>query len=148
MWYSGFQALCDSFALDEREFKEIFDMGGAVFRMLDRDQNGLIDMLQLFSVLALLADSRVEDKLRCTYGCRMTVVVLFELFDFNQSNFLDRNELEFLLWSAVEGLKTAFLVDEMLPPEFLESFVEQSAGGGPGAPTSDSLLMTASGLIK
>ncbi len=33
--------------------------------MLDTDNNGLIDMLELFTLMTLLSESRVEDKLRC-----------------------------------------------------------------------------------
>ncbi len=46
----------------------------------------------------------------------LRLLVLFEIFDFNESNELDAHELEFLLWSAVEGLKKVYDLDDLLPP--------------------------------
>lgn len=80
------------------EFKEIFNLSDTIFIMLDTDNNGLVDMLEVFSALALLSESRVEDKIRCKTGLAL---VLFEIYDFNESNELDQAELQFMLWSSI-----------------------------------------------
>lgn len=66
--YNSYKVLCDGFAMSLLEFKEIFKLGDALFLVLDTDNNGLVDMLEIFSSLALLSESRVEDKLRCRNG--------------------------------------------------------------------------------
>ena len=54
--------------------------------------------------------------------------VLFEIFDFNESSELDAAELQFLMWSSIEGLKKVFELDDIIPPEYLESYVDKSLG--------------------
>ena len=41
---------------------------------MDTDGNGLIDVIEIFSIMAIFSDSRLEDRIR----------FLFDLFDFNE----------------------------------------------------------------
>ena len=58
-------------------------MNESVFSMWDTDSNGMIDCIELFCVLILYADGRVEDKIR----------FLADFFDFNQNGYLEEVDL-------------------------------------------------------
>ena len=48
-------------------------MNESVFTMWDSDSNGMIDTIEIFCVMILFADGRIEDKIR----------FIAEFFDFN-----------------------------------------------------------------
>ncbi len=58
-------------------------MSEAVFSVWDTDSNGLIDMIEFFTGMAIFSSSKTEDKLR----------FLIELFDFNANGYLLDTEL-------------------------------------------------------
>jgi hypothetical protein len=46
---------------------------------------GLIDALELFAGIIIFSDSKAEDKIRCINIYEfMIIIVLFDLFDFNE----------------------------------------------------------------
>ena len=51
--------------------------------MWDTDSNGMVDCIELFCVLILFAEGRVEDKIR----------FLADFFDFNQNGYLEEVDL-------------------------------------------------------
>lgn len=52
-----FRYLCDTFAIDESEFVEIFGESLEIFRIFDDDDNLLIDGLELFTGLILFTEN-------------------------------------------------------------------------------------------
>ena len=103
--------LSESFALNKKEFEQIFTYDEAVFVMWDSDNNGkirllfefwlgLIDIIEFFCALAIFSNSRVEDKIRCMNSFLIRLV-LFEFFDFNENNYLEEVELQFLFQSCI-----------------------------------------------
>ena len=81
--HEGFKMVCDQFSISLKEFEQIFAMNEAVFTMWDSDSNGMVDCLELFTVLILFSDGRVEDKVR----------FLVDLFDFNGNGYLEEVDL-------------------------------------------------------
>ena len=71
--HHGFKLVSESFAMSLREFEQIFALNEATFSMWDQNANGMIDCIELFTVLAFFADGRIEDKIR----------FLFDFYDFN-----------------------------------------------------------------
>lgn len=74
--HKGFQMLTESYALNKKEFEQIFTYDEAVFVIWDTDNNGrshryvliyigLVDVIEFFCTLAIFSNSRVEDKIRC-----------------------------------------------------------------------------------
>jgi hypothetical protein len=70
--------LSESFALNKKEFEQIFTYDEAVFVLWDTDNNGkprllkfeliligLVDVIEFFCAMAIFSNSRVEDKIRC-----------------------------------------------------------------------------------
>ena len=70
--------LCDSYAISQKEFEQIFALDESVFALWDTDNNGkstiiklsylllgLIDSIEFFCALVIFSSSRVEDKIRC-----------------------------------------------------------------------------------
>jgi len=96
-FHNTFKNLGSSFALDAFEFEAIFKHGA--FAIWDTDHNGLVDALEIFSCLALFADTRFDDRVRC-----MVYSVIFSLFDFNSEDALARNELEMMLVVTLRSL--------------------------------------------
>ena len=71
--HHGFKLVTETFALSLKEFKQVFAINEAVFSMWDTDSNGMVDCIEIFAVMIVFADARLEDKIR----------FLFDLFDFN-----------------------------------------------------------------
>ena len=65
-------------------------MSEATFWLWDTDSNGLIDALELFSVLALYSNSLAEDRAWCKFSL---TAVIFRLFDFNLNETMDTLEI-------------------------------------------------------
>lgn len=74
--HKGFQMLSESFALNAKEFEQIFTYNETVFLLWDTDNNGktplsvsialgLVDAIEFFCGLAIFSTARVEDKIRC-----------------------------------------------------------------------------------
>ena len=85
--HQAFVTLCDSFAICYKEAEQLLNMHEATFVIWDNDSKGLIDALQLFSVLWIYSKGRPEDKVR----------FLFNLYDFNKEvSKQDAHESNFL----------------------------------------------------
>ncbi|KAL4455920.1 hypothetical protein ABPG73_008674 [Tetrahymena malaccensis] len=92
-YHGSFKSVCDTFAIEQNEFDQILgqpDKSQELFQLWDRDKNGLIDALELFSGLILFSEAKFEDKLR----------FLFDIFDFNELNSLSIIDLEFMMISC------------------------------------------------
>ena len=88
--------LCDSFTLTLTEFEQIFGLDdcSGVFSILDHDGNGLLDAIEVFTILILFSDSRLEDRIR----------FMFELYDFNNNKWLEEVDLSFMIYNCITGL--------------------------------------------
>ena len=64
-YFASFKSICDNFSMDLSEFEHIFETGESSFVVWDTDNNGLVDSLELFSGLAIFADTKIDDKIRC-----------------------------------------------------------------------------------
>ena len=80
-------------------------MNESVFTMWDSDSNGMIDTIEIFCVMILFADGRIEDKIR----------FIAEFFDFNQNNYLEEVDLLFIAFNAINGTVKIFQVESELP---------------------------------
>ena len=106
--------LSESFALNQKEFEQIFTYDEAVFVLWDTDNNGiafeffnlhlgLIDVIEFFCGLTIFSSSRVEDKIR----------FLFEFFDMNENNYLEECDIQFMFLSCINAVaKTFAFTDE------------------------------------
>jgi microtubule-associated protein-like 5 len=103
-FHQAFKNTGASFAIDSYEFAAIFRHDHA-FSVWDTDQNGLVDALEVFSCLALFAEARFDDRIRCKGHS-----VIFSLFDFNSEDALARNELELMLVVTLRSLCKAMSV--------------------------------------
>ena len=101
------------------------------FNIWDTDQNGLIDALELFCGLILFSDSKFEEKIRCNYNYNnllnnTLILVLFDLFDFNELNSLSLVDLEFMLISSCNASYKIYNlnaeVDETETSKFLKHY--------------------------
>jgi hypothetical protein len=107
--HGAFKSICDYFAISLTEYEQIFNVGDASFNVWDTDRNGIIDAFELFSGIILFADSRTEDKLKCK-----TYSVLFDLFDFNESQSITKKELQFMIYCCISAaFKIHYLADEI-----------------------------------
>lgn len=104
-FHNTFKNLGSTFALDTYEFAMIFKHDA--FAIWDTDHNGLVDALEIFTCLALFADTRFDDRIRCKSNA-----VIFSLFDFNNEDALARNELELMLVVTLRSLCKAMSVVE------------------------------------
>ena len=66
--------------------------------MLDLTGNGLMDSFEIFTLLAILSDSKVEDRIR----------FLFNLFDMNSQDSLDEGEVHVMLFTAIQAVCTYY----------------------------------------
>ena len=91
--HQGFKMLCDSFTMSKHEFEQIlgFNDSEGLFNQLDTDANGVIDAIEVFTLLAIFSDSRLEDRFR----------FLFELYDFNERQWLEEIDLGYWLISGI-----------------------------------------------
>ena len=69
-------------------------MTESTFWLWDTDSNGLIDALELFSVLALFSKSLSEDRAR----------FIFRLYDFNLNETMDTLEIQFMMTIVMNGI--------------------------------------------
>lgn len=107
--HGAFKSICEYFAISLTEYEQIFGMEDVSFNVWDTDHNGIIDAFELFSGIILFADSRTEDKLKCK-----RYVVLFDLFDFNESQSITKKELEFMMHCCITAaFKIHTLADEI-----------------------------------
>ncbi|CDW81648.1 UNKNOWN [Stylonychia lemnae] len=75
--HKGFQMLCESFAINQKEFEQIFALDESVFALWDSDSN--------------------EQKIKSdVINIINSSLVLFEFFDFNDNNYLEEDDLQFL----------------------------------------------------
>ena len=67
--------LCETFSMNQAEFEQVFALTNveSIFLMLDNTGNGLLDYFEIFTLMAILSESRIEDRVR----------FLFELYDMN-----------------------------------------------------------------
>ena len=79
---------------------------------MDTTGNGLIDSIELFTILALYSDSRLEDRLR----------FIFDLFDFNEKQILEAVDLHYMIYTGLQGVVKI----HNIPSEAVE--VDDSAG--------------------
>mmetsp|Transcript_18083 Transcript_18083/g.30860 ORF Transcript_18083/g.30860 Transcript_18083/m.30860 type:complete len:119 (+) Transcript_18083:189-545(+) len=76
-----------------------------VYNLLDSSGNGLIDGIELFTILAILSESRFEDRFR----------FLFEIFDMNQRGYLEEVELQFLMFTVLSALVKVYEIGSESP---------------------------------
>ncbi|CAI2382974.1 unnamed protein product [Moneuplotes crassus] len=115
--HSAFITLCDSFALCYKEAEQLINMSEATFVIWDKDSKGLIDAIQLFSILCLYSKGRIEDK------CRF----LLNLYDFNQDNQILPLTLEFMLTMCMQGICKLFNIDILEEyTEEIQKFIEEN----------------------
>ena len=88
----------------------------------DTDNNGLIDSLELFSGLAIFSDTKIEDKIRCNSHVS---AVLFDVFDFNEVEWLEIIELEFLIYCYISASFKMFSIPNEIINEEIEFFVRE-----------------------
>ena len=84
-FYSAFQALSETYSIDNEEFGELFgNRQPEIFQMMDTDDNLLIDGLELLCTMVLLSTHiPTLEKVR----------FLFTIFDFNELRSLSRIDL-------------------------------------------------------
>lgn len=90
--------LSESFALNQKEFEQIFTYDEAVFVLWDTDNNGLVDVIEFICGLTIFSNSRVEDKIR----------FLFEFFDMNDNNYLEECDIQFMMLSCINSVSKIF----------------------------------------
>ena len=85
--------LCEEFAISYQEFEQIFafDDCDRLFNALDQNSNGLIDSIEIFTILCIFSDCREEDKM----------LFLFDVFDFNGRGWLEAADIEFMMFVIV-----------------------------------------------
>ena len=85
--------LCENFSLSKTEFDQIMSLPESepLFNLLDDSGNGLVDYMELFTLLGVLAECRYEDKFR----------YLFELYDLNFRGYLEDVEVEFMTYNII-----------------------------------------------
>lgn len=94
--HDGFKMLCETFTMSINDMKQIcaFQDTESVFNNLDSTGNGLIDAIELFTLLAIYSDSRLEDRLR----------FIFDLYDFNEKGVLEEVDLHFMIYTSLQGI--------------------------------------------
>ena len=99
----SYKMLCENLCISMAEFEQVFafDQCESLFTLLDQDANGLIDSLEFFTILAIFSESRSEDRIR----------LLFELFDLNGREVLERIDLEFMFFTMIQGMVKLFQVE-------------------------------------
>ena len=92
--------LCDTFTLSQNEFDQLFGFNDteSLFSQLDHDANGVIDAIEVFTILAIFSDSRLEDRFR----------FLFEIFDFNERSWLEEIDLHFMIYTVINCIVKIF----------------------------------------
>ena len=92
--------LCDTFTLSANEFDQLFGFNDseALFNQLDHDANGVIDAIEVFTILAIFSDSRLEDRFR----------FLFEIFDFNERSWLEEIDIHFMIYTIINSIIKIF----------------------------------------
>ena len=80
-------------------------MSESLFNLLDDNNNGLIDSIELFTLLALFSDSRVEDRVR----------FLFDLYDFNERGYLEDLDIQFMFFTILMGLTKIYKLSTESP---------------------------------
>ena len=83
----GLEAFNEIFALDESE--------GKTFRVFDTDENGKVDVNEVFGVLASCAKGTLSRKLK----------MIYQLFDFDHNGALNEYETIIMLRSVLTGLE-------------------------------------------
>ena len=83
-----------------------------IFLLLDNTGNGLLDSIEFFTLITVLSNSMIEDRVR----------FLFDLYDMNRTSLLEEEELHFMLFNAIQGLVKYY----QLSTESID--VENSAG--------------------
>jgi Ca2+-binding EF-hand superfamily protein len=114
-YHGSFKSIADNYAIDLREFEQIFGRGEG-FDIWDDDRNGLIDSMELFSGLILFSDSKFEDKIRC----------LFDFFDFNDLNSLAFTDILLMLSSCIKSIYKIHGITTELNQEDLQKFVVEN----------------------
>ena len=88
--------LCETWTLSTNDFKEVFGFKEpeSLFVNLDTTGNGLVDGIEMFTLLAIYSDSRLEDRLR----------FIFDLYDFNEKQVLEAIDMQFMIYTALTGI--------------------------------------------
>lgn len=86
-YHGSFKSVCDTFSIGLNDFDQIFSSNQTAFQIWDTDNNQHTDALELFAGLILFSEARFEDKL----------TFLFDIFDFNEMNYLSIMDLEFMI---------------------------------------------------
>jgi WD40 repeat protein len=97
-WHCKFRTNCSKFTINQTEFKEIFGSDDLYFEIWDPNQTGIIDGLELFTGIILLAKINFEDQIK----------FLFDLYDFNELNSLSQADIELLAKLVISSLFKIF----------------------------------------
>ena len=74
-----------------------------LFNLLDDNGNGLIDSFEIFSILAIFSDSRVEDRIR----------FMFDFFDLNDYGYLEDTDIQFMLFVVMQGINKLYKTPQL-----------------------------------
>ena len=101
--------LCESFAINQKEFEQIFALDESVFALWDSDSNGNLKideekiLILILQVLLMQQNSFVfqlfirvqEQRIKLdVIGLVIIInIVLFEFFDFNDNNYLEEGDI-------------------------------------------------------
>ena len=115
--------LSESFALNRKEFEQIFTYDESVFVLWDSDNNGkniqsnfavgLVDCIEFICGLTIFSNCRVEDKIR----------FLFEFFDMNDNNYLEECDLQFMFLSTINAVAKLFAFTNEAEKEAVFNFM-------------------------
>ena len=107
--------------MDLSEFEHIFGASESAFVIWDTDNNGLIDSLELFSGICEFSETKFDDKIRCKYNLP-TLIVLFDLFDFNELESLSPVDIEFMIYSCMSATFKIYSISTELNNDELSNF--------------------------
>ena len=89
---------------------------------------GLIDALELFCGLILFSESRAEDKIRCNILLAQIIIILviFDLFDFNEIQTISVMDLEFLVQCCLVSSCKMYNIGEDVPEIEISELVAEA----------------------
>ena len=85
--WTQFKMICNGFWIDYEQFHKVFKESDKIFNLWDFQENGLIDVLELFSCLLLFSKSEFDEKIK----------FIFEIYDFNDLHSLTTIDVEYII---------------------------------------------------
>ncbi|KRX11109.1 WD40-repeat-containing domain [Pseudocohnilembus persalinus] len=119
-YHGTFKSICDTFAIDTKDFENIFGSNETnseilKFDLWDTDKNKLIDALELFAGLIMFSNDNFSEKVR----------FLFDIFDFNELNSLSIIDIEFMLISCCNATFKIYSMQSDINEENISEFLRQ-----------------------